>query len=50
MKKTLKYGEIVVGANIRQEAIKSNYLATLSSNNPEKAKEMDKLLSLYSGV
>ena len=39
MKKTLKYGEIVVGENIRQEAIKSNYLASLGSNNPVKATE-----------
>ena len=50
MKKTLKYGEIVVGANIRQEAIKSNYLASLGSKNPAKAAEKDKLLGLYSGV
>jgi hypothetical protein len=50
VKKTLKYGEIVVGENIRQEAIRSNYLASLSSNNPEKAQERDKMLSLYSRV
>ena len=39
VKKTLKYGEIVVGENIRQEAIKSNYLATLGSSNPVYAAE-----------
>lgn len=50
MKKTLKYGEIVVGANIRQEAIASNYLASLGPNNPAKAVEKEKLLCLYSGV
>jgi hypothetical protein len=50
VKKTMKYGEIVVGENIRQEAIASNYLASLSSNNPVNVIEKDRILSLYSGM
>jgi hypothetical protein len=39
-----------VGENIRQEAIMSNYLATLNPNNDEYALEKDRVLSHYSGM